>query len=108
MDIVSNLSFALMKPTSQTTIIILPTQHLKIINLLLSSKNMAIVGDGNLVRLERLLDWVASFKNLVELLKSASLGLWKEEVHDGSLDGIPDDEDDVGLPAVACVSNASP
>lgn len=48
---------------------------------------------------ERSVPGVASLEDLVELLKSAALGLGDEEVDDEDLEGTPRNEDDVGLPS---------
>lgn len=48
---------------------------------------------------ERVLDRVLGLENVVKFLESAVLGLGHHEIEDRRLDGVPADEDDVGLPA---------
>jgi len=48
--------------------------------------------------LGRVLSWVLSREDFVQFLESAVLGLRNEEVDDGGLEEIPNDEDDISLP----------
>lgn len=51
------------------------------------------------VRNKRCLDRILGFKDLVQLLQRPSPSLWEEEVEDGELNGAPDQEDEVRMPA---------
>src|SRR5690606_8083898 len=67
----------------------------------LSTLNVDNIGVGvelKLLLLGRELPGVGSLKYLIQLLKSAALGLWDEEVDNSGLDRTPNDEDEVSLP----------
>lgn len=57
--------------------------------------------EGDLALLQAGLGGVLCVEDVVELLEGAVLGLGDEEVDDDGLDGVPDDEDDVRVPADA-------
>ena len=51
------------------------------------------------MRSKRCLDRILGFEDLVQLLERPSPSFWEEEVEDYELNGTPDQEDEVCMPA---------
>lgn len=69
-------------------------QHLDVLN----TNNIVLRVHCKLLLLGRMFSGVLSGKDLVQFFERAILGLGDEEVDDGGLEEIPNDEDDVCLP----------
>jgi len=64
--------------------------------------NITPVGNTGLMLLQRSVNSLSEFwsaEDLIEFFESAVLGLWQQEVGDGSLNGAPDGEDDISVPS---------